>query len=408
METKGSKLFKFEVDESFESCEKLCPLSKKLSLESSGSNQKRGSDNKENEAPINHFLENLMEAKALKQQQTEMFKDYQHNGKLHGTRRKLSLESLGPTQKRNDDYKENVVPNQCSSVLNPQNVSMGSSKCSLVLQGSSHYEQHSHQQLPKDGDVKSINDSSNRRPKKMCSNAQEKSLYSTDSGHLQTMLRPPPSESHSHVSFRPLPMPMTTNPREKQPQKDSADRINSGFTGIKQKRLGLAGKKSSLGFSASSKSREKDNKENIAPVPSMLISNSWSGESYNGNAGNADTNVASKKLCRISRKLPPEPLGKMKWSNVGNIQLHLDADNLKATPVKLLHLEKESRQDQKQLQDHDDRFAGQTKQQGEGSPTPESVIVLDSEDSDEERGGTLRSKLSLTRKRLLGKWNAKV
>lgn len=378
---------------SFGSREKLCPLSRKLSLESSVAHQKNGNDNKENESNINHIIEKEREAEAKQQHHNDMFKDNLHHGKLNGSRRKLSLESLGSIQKMNTNK---VAPNQCFSVLNPSSESL--QECS------SHFDQQSHQQLHKDEDVKSLKDrATNVRSNKICSDAEKSSLHSMELGHrsdrssekMLAMLEP--SSLEPRISG-PLPLHMSTNPLEKQPQKDCSDRIGSGFPSVKHKRLGLAGKRP-LGQSTASTGLD-NNKENMAPVPNTFLSNSRSGDRK---ACNSDKAVASKKLCRTSQKNPLEPIGKINGSSDTNTQLNLSADNLTATPVELLP----ATDVQKKFQDHEYRFTEQIKEQREGSPTPDSVIVLDSEDSDEEKVGTLRSKLSLSRKRLLRKRNAK-
>lgn len=79
-------------------------------------------------------------------------------------------------------------------------------------------------------------------------------------------------------------------------------------------------------------------------------------------------------------------------------------DNLNGNPSKLLRVIEDSSHIQKPMQKNDDEFTGQIKHHSEVLPIPDSAIVLDSEDSDDDKK---RPKLSLKRKRLIGKWNAK-
>lgn len=325
MEGKGPDLSKCELNGHTVSSKKLSGISKKLSLVSSGSNE-RESDERENEVPT---------------------KMNQNHEKLIGTRRKLSLESLVPSQKRNGG-EEKVGLDQCSSELNHQTLSMGSSKS---LAGEKLHHHHLHQ----DGNFKSTNDGTNM------------SLKNGSEGTLST--------------------PMAISHNEMQPQKGPINRTENGLANPKRKKLGLAGRKPYFGSLGSFKNQEEGNKENVAPLPNLLSSKkSQIFELHEEKSNNCDANVASKKLCRIGRKLPLEPLG------------HLHLENLNKTYDSIIK--------EKQQQECDEKFHQGIEKGGEESPVPEDVVVLDSEDSEEESHRPLRSKLSLGRKRLPGKWKA--
>ncbi|KAM7488380.1 hypothetical protein LguiB_025864 [Lonicera macranthoides] len=322
VEGKGLDLLKCEINEHAVSSKQLLGISKKLSLVSSGSNE-RESDKRENEVPT---------------------KMNQNQEKLIGTRRKLSLESLVQSQKRNVS-KEKLGLDQFSSALNHQPLSMGSSKS---LAGEKQL-QHLHQ----DGELKSTNDSTNM------------SLKNVSEGTLSMLT------AFSH--------------NEMQPQKGPINRTENGLANPKRKKLGLSGRKPYFGPLGSFKNQEEGNKENVAPLPNLL-SLKKSFELHEEKSINFDANVASKKLCRIGQKLPLEPLG------------HLHSENLNKTYDSIIK--------EKQQQDCDEKFHQGIRKGGEESPVPEDVVVLDSEESEGESHRPLRSKLSLGRKRLPGRWKA--
>ncbi|KAK3041669.1 hypothetical protein RJ639_001479 [Escallonia herrerae] len=157
MEAQGSSLPECEANEYFSNHKKLCGISKKLSLEPL-SPKKRRNDKKVNEVCIQHCLNT---DRGLKQEPKDMLNGCcQNNERLLGTRRKLSLESLGPTHTRSGINKENVVPHQSSSPTN-------SAESLLVQQVGNHHEQQLHQQHREDQDFRFVNDSKSRSAKKL-------------------------------------------------------------------------------------------------------------------------------------------------------------------------------------------------------------------------------------------------
>lgn len=398
MDAEGPQLSRLEVDESFGKHKKLSPIKSKLSLASTSSNLKRVTDKIAKEAFSDDLLGNQIEGKARNQQPAEKFNSYQNNGKLHSTSRKLSLESSSRNQKVSVQCKENVLSYQSSPVLKPKEADMGSTECMLLEKDVNHYEQQSHH-LHKSGVVKSAG-ATNKGSEKICMDQSRVNI--SDDTWPQPLVNPP-----SQRSLGPLPMPLNTSHCDKQPQKDCVDKTGSVLFSIKHKRLGLASRKQYLGLPTSLQSQEKDNKENMISVSGVLLSSKGSGESWHGKIVNSNSNVYPKKQLGMRRKLPLEPLDKSNCSTDGNIQLNSCDDNLNGNPSKLLRATEESRYIQKPMQENDEKFTGQIKHHSEVLPIPDSAIVQDSEDSDDDKKVTVRPKLSVKRKRLIGKWNAK-
>ncbi|KAK2985299.1 hypothetical protein RJ640_024295 [Escallonia rubra] len=409
MEAQGSSLAECEANEHFSSHKKPCGISKKLSLEPLSSNE-RGNDKKVNEVCIQHHLNT---DRGLKQEPKDMLNGCFQNNERLLTRRKLSLESLGLTHTRSGINKENVVQHKCSSSTN-------SAESLLVQQVGDHHEQQLHQQYCEDKYFRFVNDSKSRSTKKLYRVGQKQSLklmeigQRSDDSEENMHAISQPFESHSSMTHGNLPMSKAISHNE---MELPVNRSNNGSTNAKRMKLGLAGKKSALGHLGSSRSQEGDNKENVTPLPSSLLSHSKSlstaslkqleiadiGDCYERKTGDCDANIAPKKLSGFGRKLPLEPHGHLQGSNDSNIRVHLHSENLSTTPSKSLPVAQQCIFDDKQQHECDEKLASGTKQSREESPVPEAVIVLDSEDSEEERKGTLRSKLSLARKRLRGK-----
>lgn len=395
MDTEGPQLSRLEVDESWGKHKELSPRKSKLSLVSTTSNVKRVTDKIAKEAFSDDLLGNQIDGKAPNQQPAGKFNPYQNNGKLHSTSRKLSLESSSRNQKVRVHCKENVLPYQSSPVLKPKEAAMGSTECVLLKKDVNHYEQQSHH-LHKSGDVKPTG-ATNKGSEKIC--MDQSRITISDNTLPQPLVRP------SKRSLSPLPMPLNTSHCNKLPQKDFVDKTESGLFSIKHKRLGLAGRKQSLGLPTSLQSQEKDNKENMISVSGVLLSSKGSGESLHEKLLNCNSNVYPKKQLGMRRKLPLEPLDNSNWSNDGNIRFNSCDDNLNGNLLKFLPATEESRHIQKPMEDNDDKFTGQIKHHSEVLPIPDLAIVQDSEDSDDDKKVTVKPKLSLKRKRIIGKWN---
>ena len=405
---------------------KLCGTRWKLSLESSGSTLKRDGDGKLNGVPNDHTVpsnyKDQRELEGTRKGPIDLNDEYnQGQDKLCETRQKLSLETFGQFQNRDGHDKENLVLNRCPSP-NPQKPFVASSGSSMTKVGN-HYD-HEEQ------GSKSINDSINMRSKKLTVGKKQPQGMSSDTCQIRdgcneemiVIPQPSPSEFHSNASHETFPLPMAAKHIEL-PHKGFIDGMGTGYNGINSKNLCSVGKKLSLGFRGLSQIQEKDNKENVVPVhqtplphpkspslsssmPSMV---SKVGKNFESGSEIIGLNV-SYKNCGIGRKLSLGPLTQLQGSNDDNRQLLSLSQKLSEDPSKDLPLQQDCRCDNKQKLNHDHnmKIDGGTKQQNteDKSPVSESVIVLDSEDSEDEGYVSLRKSL-LARKRI-GKRKAKV
>ncbi|GFY96334.1 ubiquitin-conjugating enzyme 37 [Actinidia rufa] len=249
---------------------------------------------------------------------------------LECLRRKLSLESLGSPQTICNDSKENLVPRHRSSSLNSQNIAMASKKSLSVQQDNNRDKKQSHQ------DSNSVNDSMSSSLKKVSWVGQKLSLETLKSGQISDNADeklhavPQLSPSLANISHGILALHKAIIQTDQQSQKDSTNSIRDSFSSAKRKKVGLV-KKLSLGLLGSS--------QGVAQTV----------EHSSEMAGNCSEKVAKAQHVAPNCKLDKQ---------------------------------------QQPMEDHDEEFAGGTKQQIEGSPLFEAVIVLDSEDSEEESRGS--------------------
>lgn len=415
-----------EVNEYGVSHKKLCGTRWKLSLESSGSTLKRDGDGKLNEVPNDHPVpsnyKDQRELEGTRKGPIDMNDEYnQGQDKLCGTRQKLSLETFGQFQNRDGHDKEDLVLNCCPSPK-PQKPFVASSGSSMMKVGN-HYD-HEEQ------GSKSINDSINMSSKKLTVGKKQPQGISSDTclvrdGCNEEMIVIPqlsPSEFHSYASHETLPLPMAAKHIEL-PHKGFINGMGNGNNGINSKKLCSAGKKLSLGFRGLSQIQEKDNKENVVPVhqtslshpksPSLSSSTpsmaSKARKHFESGSEISGLNV-SYKNCGISRKLSLGPLIQLQGSNDDNRQLLSRSQKLSEDPSKDLPLQQDCGCDNKQKLNHEHnvKIDEATKQQNteDKSPVSESVIVLDSEDSEDEGYVSLRK--SLLARKWIGKRKAKV
>ncbi|KAL4653869.1 hypothetical protein ACB092_01G337300 [Castanea dentata] len=414
-----------EVNEYGVSHKKLCGTRWKLSLESSGSTLKRDGDGKLNEVPNDHPVpsnyKDQRELEGTRKGPIDMNDEYnQGQDKLCETRQKLSLETFGQFQNRDGHDKESLVLNRCPSPK-PQKPFVASSGSSMKV--GNHYD-HEEQ------GSKSINDSINMRSKKLTVGEKQPQGISSDTCQIRdgcneemiVIPQPSPSEFHSYASHETLPLPMAAKHIEL-PHKGFINGMGNGNNGINSKKLCSVGKKLSLGFRGLSQIQEKDNKENVVPVHQTSLSHpkstslssstplmvSKAGKHFESGSEISGFNV-SYKNCGISRKLSLGPLTQLQGSNDDNRQLLSFSQKLSEDPSKGLPLQQDCGCDNKQKLNHEHnvKIDEGTKQQNteDKSPVSESVIVLDSEDSEDEGYVSLRKSL-LARKRI-GKRKAKV
>ncbi|XP_059432881.1 uncharacterized protein LOC132166129 [Corylus avellana] len=395
---------------------KKCGTRWKLSLDSSGLTHKRDGVGEVNEVPNDHILlsncKKQMEIEGARKESKGMNDDYiWSQDKLCGSRRKLSLETFDQFEKGNGNDKANLVPN-CDLSSKAQESSMTSSRSSLLKAGNHHYGNQ-------EQDSKSINDSTN-----MISNkptvGKKKPLGSSDAcqisdGCNEEMIVDP-CKSDSNASHQASPILPAVNNIE-QPRKDFMDKMENGYGDLNCKRFCTVGKKLALGFRDSSQAQKKDDKENVVPVhkttlphpkiPSIGSSMSKVGECYERESEISGLDVNRQK-CRIGRKLSLGRPAQLQRTN-DHKQLLSHSQKLSEDPSKALHIEQDGRCDDKRKSNYDDKIKIDERikrQKTNESPISESVIVLDSEDSEDEENVCLRSKSLLARKRI-GKWRVK-
>ncbi|XP_052210538.1 uncharacterized protein LOC127813555 [Diospyros lotus] len=407
METKGSDPMKTELDECSLSQRKPYGMNQKLSLESSWLFREKEPEERVSGAPIHHLGHNRKEDKRPEEESKPSLDEYfQNHENRRWTKRKLSLESLGPPETRYD-AEENLVSTHHTSLFNSPVIVMTSTECSRVPPDSHHNEK----QPRHDGDSKSINDTVNSSSSSSW-NGQNLSLKSgksiQTSDNIKVKLHSMPqlftSQSNATVSNGTFLQPTTSHTQER-PKRDWTHRTGAEFNNTaKCKKQGLTGKKLSCGLLGASQGQENDKKENVAPTPNslssestMLLLNPQVGEHYGYVANDCSTKV-SKNNGGIADKFPPYSPGYLLGSN--NCTVYPNLDSLPALNDCKIDA------NQQLMRYDDEKFAGVIKEQEAGSPLSEAVIVLDSDDSEEESGGCLRSRLLLGRKRLPGKWKA--
>ncbi|KAL6221794.1 hypothetical protein ACLB2K_005189 [Fragaria x ananassa] len=356
MEVEGSeKLLKDNPNKCNLSQEKLCGSRRKLSLGSFSQFQEKS----------DHGIENNLSQE-----------------ELCGSRRKLSLGSFSQSQEKSDNGIGKV--DHCSFV-EQQNVPMPSGTY-LPLSGNT-YKPGLHPCQ----DSKLVDDTINmgsKRPrfgnKQSLGSLSANQMISEKKDEIIVTPQLPPSQPHTNVLSEPLPAAPALDRVKRQPNKDMIDGTGNGSSDTSRKRLCLAGKKLSLGFRGSSQTQGKDNKENVVPQMSE----------YNGiGSKNGDENATHKKLGIAQLE-------------ENNSNMHLHSHSVSSNPPKSLPKQHQDlRAAEKQHQDYPDTTTTtkQKKAEEPSRPEAESVIVLDSEDSEEERTVRVKSKPVLARKRL-GRW----
>nr|GMC65308.1 probable ubiquitin-conjugating enzyme E2 37 [Ipomoea batatas] len=414
VENKGPDASKSNAIQCFLSQNRLCEVSKKLSLDSSGSKQHRisteratglpvpclsdnqleagelkycGDTTKEvNEIPAAHYLldnhieagrskpkrdsaKGVIEAGGLNKKAVGLSGEYE---KLWGTELNMSPEFSGSFDARNSNNKDDLMPDQSASHLEAQ-----SSSADPLTRDSSNTEKHANpsgSEFGKDSVDISLK--------------QKQSLQYYDS-EQKTVPHQFPSSASCHSLLLPE-GPETTG----RGCIDTVDRTLNKFATTKHKKLGLTGRKMSLGSLGSSQRNNKENlisldnvadsKANLHSKPSPLHAMSEAGD-FDGHEGKYSSKVVQEKLGVKLQRQPLQPMVHVQESNNHHFQL-----------------------DQKQpKQDHEEKLETNNKEHQIGLPISEALIVLDSDDSEDERSLPTRSRLSLARKCLPGKRKAK-
>ncbi|KAM5547730.1 hypothetical protein ABKV19_001948 [Rosa sericea] len=367
-----------DANQSVASHKKLIGISRKLSLESSVPACERDAHKEAMEVPKDQIevegTEELLKDNPNKCNQSQE--------KLCGSRRRLSLGALSQSREKSDNDIEKV--NQCPSV-ELQNLPV------LPLSGNSYK-----QGLLRSQDGKLVDDNINMGSKRPRQFGNKQSLGSLSTSQVirenkDEMIVTPqilPSHSHTNVLSEPLPAAPAIDSVKRQPNKDMMDGMGNGSLDASRKRLCLAGKKLSLGFRGSSQMQGKDNKEILMPQMSE----------YNGSGSkNGGENGSHKKF----------GIAQLEENN-SNMHPHshsVSSNSSKSHPKQ----HQDFRAAEKQHQDITDITKASKQKKAEEPARPESeslIIVLDSEDSEEEKTIPAKSKSVLARKRL-GKWRVR-
>ncbi|CAH1426368.1 unnamed protein product [Lactuca virosa] len=179
-----------------------------------------------------------------------------------------------------------------------------------------------------------------------------------------------PKQDHDHdqdniqESIRSKKLRLSSKNLQQEAMDSTKDSIDGPcFRNPKRKKLGLSGKKQSLGFLSIPQNKEND---------------------YNGKTGSFGSNMS---------KVPQDDNGKSTKLSRKPLQVMEENDNHKMK-VKVEH----GNSTTSDLKDCGERS------EGEGLCDLGEVIVLDSEDSEEETTNTMKSRRLIARKRLLGKY----
>lgn len=382
-----------EANESILNCRNICGTSRKLTLESSGPSQRRDGHGEGNETSSNNLSakdsENPMEVEATKKESKDTIQDsIRSQEKLNGKRRKLSLMSFSQSQKLNDTEEEDLVSKHISSCMS-ENLSLASS-------GSADRHQEEINQCQ---DRISEDEITNVELKKPHGFGQKQPIgYSEipDVSKDKMLVTPQllPSETHASKSDEP------------QPQKDCVHRIEKASSGTSHKKLSLVRKKLSLGSRDPSGTHNKENVE--LPVykrPRSSVALSSPGTELSGKDEDYESGDGKVEKQVRDQKQSPSPLTRLQEGDSNQIQPLVQSESLFSSSKSM------SKQQDIGLSKHQcfdrgqsEKTYGMTEQKKvEESLVYDAVIVLDSEDSDEEKSMPSRSKPVPARKRL-GKW----
>ncbi|KAH6835328.1 ubiquitin-conjugating enzyme 37, partial [Perilla frutescens var. hirtella] len=345
---------------------------RKLSLESPECSDNRGGSGEEiSKVAIHNYLKNHTEIGPLKEASKDSSKHTWNFGKLHATRYKLSPKVPVASHSRNGESENTSMPNKCSSVLETKTTS--DSPGSVLLQVG-------HISPTRDGGHADRSHIISVVGKELQSLHRVRTNLSTDSDDkLQSIPQCTVSQLGSSRPHEGSLLSHNINHNKTSPPKDAIARKGYCSTNIRlKKRVGLM---PSSEPSGRPQNHLIDDKENLAPLwclspqltdqtaASAIISAvPESGTCCNETEKQAV--VAAPKLS-TAVKLPLEPLNQLLGSN-NNVILH---------PLKSLHPTNDVRSGKKQHINQDCN----------------AVIVLDSEDSDDENV-PVRSKLSLARR----------
>lgn len=390
------------VQDHFVSQKRLCGVTRTLPPESSEPDHERNDAQVMHKVPTSHLYDRQGKVMVLEQESKAI--KFEHNKTHKGleeTRKKLSLGLLVPVPKKNDDNKIDVMPT--SSLSQPQILLMDPSKPSpLVQPGSSSQpnpEVNKDNQPTCNSTETRLEDESQslasrqgfgENDKKPSFAPQESALQFSSSGSYQS----PPLAPHIR------------HQNEREYHKDVIDERGSNFSRIIHKKLGLSGRRLTRDHIGWNHCPQNDNKENLAPNLGLPLSHIQKNPKSSPVGSEARvfcnrvqiaTN-SSHSLSGTEQKKTSSSLVECNDMKTNEVQLARQSECLSSPR----NMQKDIYYDKKQKPKGDgERYVAGLEKQGEASPSADAVIVLDSEDSEEEQ--PTRSKLSLARRCLQGK-----
>lgn len=342
--------------------------------------------------PIHNSSKNCIGIGPLKEASKNLFKYTGNSGKLHTGRYKLSPKVPVASHSRSGESGNNSISNQ-SSLLEIQTTS-DSPEPSLVQAGNiAPLKDDGHVERSHSVSVGNGLQSLHRVRTNLCRDSDEKSqstLQCTVShlGSVRPQKGSLPSQNNIHSKAN--------------PPKDAIAIKGYCSTSINLKNESLVGMMPSPKPSGLPQNHLIDDKENMAPFqclsPQLTVqAAAFIPESVTCcNEIEKKAVIAAPKLSEKAVKLPMKPLNQLRGSNEIGI---MHPENLSGPHLKCLHPVNDVRSCKKQptVEVCDGESAVTLKKLGKGAPAPDAVIVLDSEDSDDENI-PVRSKLSLARR----------
>ncbi|XP_015080765.1 uncharacterized protein LOC107024321 [Solanum pennellii] len=390
---------KSEVPDHFVNRKGLCGLSRKLSLDSAG-RAKRHNGETASEVPIDHILNKQTEVSKQGMEEFPIECDLNQDEAQQRTK-KLSSDIVGTYKVRNGE-KNSMAKTNCSASLEPQSIFLNYADIQALPQAISNSGKTTN---PHDSEMRNV--SINKSPSKLLLQSTDFTQKHDNLEKLQ--VKPQLSvQLQSTALCQTLSLSGAPGHNNKQPHRKASDQNGSGFF-TRHKKLGLTGRRHPFDTSISSQRHQKCDKENLAPSQNLPASesdactNSASSllfTSQTGDTCDAWTRKSSNH-CGSLKNLPLQAIEHSGEGKDNSFQLTSQSGQHSTA------LSCENLCDHKQPnQDENIYYNKNMKQQEKESPQCESVIVLDSEDSEDERSVHKRSKLSLARRRVPGKRKA--
>ncbi|KAL0346587.1 UNVERIFIED_CONTAM: putative ubiquitin-conjugating enzyme E2 37 [Sesamum calycinum] len=379
--------------EDFVSHQRFCGSSSKLSLGSLGFSSNWGSSI--SKAPDHYYSQNDIDVGQTKEA-NEISAEYNcKSGKPEASRNKLSLKGPVVSHSRNGEGANINLPSQSSILSETRTPCAYSLQLPLAKVGDSH--------LPEDyiERGRSTNVSLGQQPLPCITTDP-----STDSNKkMHGVPKDAASRLDSTRTHEALPWQQSPTSNKKNPPKDAITRKGSGSTSITLKKGGLVGSSPSSGSLGWLQHHLEDEKENKPPVrcfPPQLTGQSAASPMissyvlehrnfYDERKGKQAV-IGGHKLSATASKLPLEPVDQLLGSD-NNPVLH--SKNPPVPRSKFLQVRPDEKQQINQVGEGDSD--GKFEQLSGSSEIPESVIVLDSEDSEDDNM-PVRSKLSLAKR----------